>query len=475
MEKEMMDAVFPFMKGIRYNGPECAEVVENRRKSIYHSEKKILSDNQIKYTFQSWNELPNGRFTVNYDQFRFDCLFHRKEGPLIVILNGALLGKRPEFKRWSYYNFLPGSMLNIADPMYFRYEDLKLGWYYGDEENNLREYLSKIIMQAAKMLGLSNNEIIIIGSSGGGAAAIHTGALIKGSTVIAINAQIKLSLYYYHKIFTQITGVDLCGKDKYGRNDTAHFLTDNEKYPTNFIFLSNIKSKVDCEQIDYFLKIKPLKLKYGITQENNLTYWLYDAVSKGKGGPHGAQEYRQILFVILFLAKCVSAHVSLEEYEALYLLWGEFWNKHFEMLDVNQEFCTQMKRKIELINLNLSYESIKDCRLITAISDRKVSAGTEAFKSIIVSNEMEGNKIYCLHLGRIEGRGSELFTILIRDMRESQIYCRQDIMFGSDIMYWFKTAEDAKEMELRLYCGRPAHTKDVEIDIEELSLLCISD
>ena len=39
------------------------------------------------------------------------------------------------FSRWSYYKFLNGSMLNIADPMLELYPELKLGWYVNFHEN----------------------------------------------------------------------------------------------------------------------------------------------------------------------------------------------------------------------------------------------------------------------------------------------------------------------------------------------------
>lgn len=333
MDKANFETLFPYMNDIFYDDIDFAERVDNQRKSIYYSEKSFLEREGETYTYDTWNTLPNGRIGILYEDWQFECLFHRKNGPLYVILNGALSGNKPEFKRWSYYNFLPGSMLNIADPMYYQFKDLKLGWYYGDEKHNLREYLSKVIIKAARMLGLSNKDIVIIGSSGGGSAAIQTGSFIPGSTVIAINAQIKLSLYYYHEKFRGITGIDLSGEDYFGRNDTLYCLQNENQSPTQYILIDNIKSQVDCDQINYMLTELPIKLKYGISQWDNLTVWLYDAVLSDQRGAHGAQEYHQILFVIIFLAECVAKRVSLADYEHLFLLFSEFWNDHFELID----------------------------------------------------------------------------------------------------------------------------------------------
>ena len=300
MDRINFEMMFPYMNDIFYDDVDFVERVDNQRKSIYYRESRFLEQEGETYAWDTWNALPNGRFGVTYEDWRFECLFHRKKGPLYVILNGALIGKKPEFKRWSYYNFLQGSMLNIADPMYYRFKDLRLGWYYGDENHNLREYLSKVIIKVARMLGLANEDIIIIGSSGGGSAAIQTGALIPGSTVIAINAQIKLSLYYYHEKFTRITGIELSGEDCLGRNDLLYCLKNENKLPTQYILLNNIKSEVDRDQINHILSGIPIRLKYGISQWNSLTVWLYDAILNGKSGAHGAQEYHQIFFTIIF-------------------------------------------------------------------------------------------------------------------------------------------------------------------------------
>lgn len=469
---------FPFMKDIYYDNENFIERVQNQREAIYYSDRRMLKDNKIKYAFNEWNELPEGRFAVDYKKFRFDCVFHRNQGPLFVILNGALFGKIPEFKRWSYYNFLQGSMLNIADPMYHRFKDLKLGWYYGDEENNLREYLSFVILKAARMLGLSNQEIIIMGSSGGGAAAIQTGSFINGSTVIAINSQIKLALYYYHETFKEITGIDLCKQDKFNRNDTINYLMKESNLSTNFVFINNIRSAVDCDQIDHLLSRLPVRPKYGISQYENLTFWLYDAVASGKGGSHGAQEYHQIFYAIAFLVNCIMNDVPLSEYEALFLVFSEMWSDHFKLVEDIKKTQMIHNRNIELIRIDLPKEYLKRSNLITGIGKKKIIASkNEKYKNHVIANEFRPKTLYCLYIEKIESIDDKIdeFTILIRDIKENEVYCRKDLKFGSDIKYFFMTAYETDEMELRIYCGKPAHTNGRGICIEGLKLVRLTE
>ncbi len=474
-----LEAIFPFMDNIDWDADndEFITLVKNRRESVYSADKRLLADSTIEYCFDAWADLPEGRFCVNHKNYQFDCCFHKKEGPLFVILNGALFGKRPEFKRWSYYNFLPGSMLNIADPMYYKFKELKLGWYYGDHENNLRELLAEIVVKAARMLGLSNNQIVLIGSSGGGAAVIHAGGFIKGCTVIAINAQIKLSLYYYHKRFTEIIGIDLCREDDMGRNDCLDILKNKEKYPSNFILIDNLQSKVDRDQINYLSTEMLLCPIYGVSQFENITFWIYDAIFSGKEGAHGAQEFHEIFFAILFLAHCVMKGKGLEEYQSLFRLFGELWREHFNLTDKTMQLSNELNRKVETVQLKLPEELIKSKRAIRYVICEKITASKEEnYKNYTVCNKFKASTIYCLYIQKIDcvAGYAKYFTILIKDLAKNCIYCRKNLKFGSDIFYYFRTATKIENLELRIYCGMPAHTEGVGINIENMYFVDMS-
>lgn len=142
--------------------------IDTCRDNMLSVDSQLLHDRGITIDIEKEFELSDGRLILEYKKIGFECFFHYKSNTtLYVFLNGALTQKRPQFSRWSYYKFLNASVLNIADPMYQFYEDLKLGWYYGDETLNLRIYVAEIVKIIAGKLGVSNNNIIFYGSSGG--------------------------------------------------------------------------------------------------------------------------------------------------------------------------------------------------------------------------------------------------------------------------------------------------------------------
>jgi len=472
-----MKEIFPYMNNILYNGLQMMNDITSKRMLLYEKKDDILEETGIEYSYDDWNELPQGRFDVELNSYKFSCIFNKKEtGPLYVILNGSLLYQKPEFKRWSYYSFLDGSMLNIADPMYYKYDDLKLGWYYGDTENNLREYLSCIITKAAQIIGLSNKEIVILGSSGGGAAAIHVGHLINGSTVIAINSQVKLSLYYYSETFKQITGIDLDRDDKFGRNDTINLL-NNSSGKTKFILLDNVRSSVDCDQLNHIASILPHVPSYGLTQYGNLILWLYEAVAFGKSGEHGAQEYHEILFAILHLRRIMSYSGFVEEYKPLYLLFSEFWSEHFRLIDKTDATIKSFLREVKRITIVPSVLDIEKCKNSICKKNITLSANNkEKYKSIDVCKQLKANCLYCFCLKNISflcGEETE-FTVLIRDKQENVVYCREDYNVNDEIKYFFLTNESVNDLVLRVYAGRVAHTVNCTLKIGEMCLCELS-
>lgn len=469
MISDLWEEIFPHLKNIIFNGIQMADDIEKARNALYRKDYEFIRSEIEEVDFKNWTHLLSRRFDVNYNDYRFSCLFNKREkGPLYVILNGALIGNAPEFKRWTYYKYLDGSMLNIADPMYYKFDNLKLGWYYGDENNNLRLYLADIILKAASILGIPNNQIVLIGSSAGGAAAIQVAHFIDGSTVIAINSQIKLSLYYYHERFKEITGIDLRKYDVFGRNDTSNILCDQSSN-SKYILLENVRSKVDCDQILHIIPILDKKPEYGISQYKNLLIWIYEATKGKKDEAHGTQEYHEILYFILFLVKLFQNDET-AAYSSMYRLLSEFWSDHFKRMNDNILFRINEKRKIKYLNLGRKPGGTH----VLQAKDIKYEAGQkEKYKSIDVYKRLRVNTVYYLHLAGVEviHETKEKFSILLRDLNQDTVYCRKDYSSDSDINYWFLTGEDAEEIYLRIYVGQPAHTENCKLIINELELL----
>ena len=130
---------FNYMDAIYFNTyKKFCEDMDFSRKEILNADKNMLRKETKKVDLDTEIYLPNGRFEIDFKQVLFKGFFYYKKGPLYVFLNGAKEpGEKNSLSRWSYYSFLNGSMLNIADPMLDMYPNLKVGWYYGNNEINL--------------------------------------------------------------------------------------------------------------------------------------------------------------------------------------------------------------------------------------------------------------------------------------------------------------------------------------------------
>ena len=69
------------------------------------------------------------RFSINHYDYHFECLINLPEpnkiyDSMFVIFSGARdikKDKLPVFKRWSYFKFIDSIVLNIADPMFYKF------------------------------------------------------------------------------------------------------------------------------------------------------------------------------------------------------------------------------------------------------------------------------------------------------------------------------------------------------------------
>lgn len=243
-----------------------------------------------------------------------------------MILNGALTGRKPQFNRWSYYSFLDGSVLDIADPMYEKYDGLELGWYYGDEQENLRIYLADYVKKIADYLLISYENIIFWGSSGGGAATLECSNHIKGSVAVAINPQILLKDYVYSGKFEEITQIRI-SEDKWHRADGIYQISREGKY----ILLINLRSRSDMEQLKKICDTLQIKVRYGVNKIDNLIIWLYDCDLGQYYGPHNLQENYCVSFCMEWLIYHFDDKKNLKEMASLFCLINEFWSYRYRL------------------------------------------------------------------------------------------------------------------------------------------------
>ena len=320
-----VDEIFGFMKDIWFTEyGSFKDAVDEKRNGMLSADESLLLDNGFYLDLDKAEEIPDGRFHTWQKGILFECVFaYKEERRLYVILNGALTTSPPQFSRWSYYPFLDGCMLNIADPMYRMYDGLKLGWYYGSPQYDLRVYMAEMVRKIAGIYGIREQDIIFLGSSGGGCAAVELAGLLIGARAVAINPQIILTEYDYGKKFTEITGNDLEGNDPWHRNDAIHWLNNNpESY---HILLFNLRSAQDMAQVKNICKRLDISLKYGLNVFEHHMIWIYDAECEPFTSGHSAQEFYCIIFAVEFLLKNIGVGNLENQYASFFRLINEFW------------------------------------------------------------------------------------------------------------------------------------------------------
>ena len=352
-----MTEIFDFMKDISYKEYDSfMKAVDKKRQEMLLVNKNLLTDKKIYFDINKTEKIPNGRFNIIYKKILFECVFHFKQSQkLYVILNGALTMNPPQFSRWSYCSFLDGSMLNLADPMYHIYTGLKLGWYYGSSEYDLRVYIAEIVKKIAEILNIKEQNIIFFGSSGGGAATIELASLINGARAVAINPQMILSEYDYGKEFMEITNNNLVESDIWHRNDGIYWINFNEH--SYHILIFNLRSNSDMLQVKNICDRLCVSVKYGINKFGHTIIWIYDAECDPFVSPHSTQEFYCIIFAVEFLLKNVDTENFDSKYGSFFRLVNEFWYLKWqqekllrmEIIDISKlVMCRECGKKIIL-------------------------------------------------------------------------------------------------------------------------------
>lgn len=259
-------------------------------------------------------------FCFEYLGWSFDFFYkHLDNSQNIYIIFSGASDNIPSFKRHSWNYFFDGSVLYISDPMLKKYNNLCLGWYLGDNNDDLYEMITDILYKIIKISEKIN--VICYGSSGGGYACLKY-SQINDTKCIVINPQIFLKKFDYYKKFLQITKIK---EDELFLNRIKIGINNNSKY----FIIQNETCKHDCEcHIFPVLKQFGVYPKYGLMRFNtNINLWLYHAF-----GGHNAQEDKNLLQFILYAAdKLFDKSTSENDFLALNActigisnLWAEY-------------------------------------------------------------------------------------------------------------------------------------------------------
>ncbi len=439
--------------------------VSNRRNSVYGHNSDILEETNLKFNVSELNSIPNGRFAVVSNGIEFDCCFNYKdERKLYVILNGGRPNPNciiPYFNRFSYYNLLDGSMINIADPMYKKYPNLSVGWYYGNKSENYLDYLTEVIIGAAKALNKRNEDIILLSSSAGGYAALYCGCRIPGCTVLAINPQISLPLYPSDN-FTKNTGIDFNEEDPHNRNCLYTSIISADK--TKFVLLENIQAEIDMIQISEFSKKCNLEIKFGLNQvKENIITWLYDANSKN---PHNAQEYKALMHFILMLT---DPDFNVNENKELFAAVSELWHERFEIFSSKEIQENKSKKLITDIS-DFSVKSVK--KVLFEDENLQIPPKDYIHNHYVIYKNLKPNTIYELEISDISLTCGEtsIVTILIRDVNIGYFQYAKTGRVDQPLNFRFKTNIDTSGLELRIYTGEIYKCSNIGLNLGKICL-----
>ena len=470
-----MSSIFETMKEITAKTyDELLENIDSKRKQYTIKDYTIINDSNVKININDINEIPEGRFEVLCHDVAFDCLYKSSSSKrMFVFLNGGGVSPSavlPIFKRWSYYKYLDGCILNIADPMYKKYKGQKLdtAWYYGSEDEAYLEYIIEIVLKIAKVKSLRNQDIVFFGSSAGGYAGLYCGCKIQGSNIIAINPQIRLTDYNNYKDLANILGVDLYQKDKFDRNDISDLIINNKL--SKIVLIENCRSQWDMGQLFYLCsKLKPNpQMKYGIScLSSDIICWIYDAKMQPY---HNAQEVPEVLWAIVGLLDVNKENIS--KYEELYLNLSEIWYRIYENKKEILTNAMAVKMQIKSENEGISYKK----HSIINIPQIEVLANENIWNHKTIFSCFKPNTSYLLTIGNsiCTTNNCNQFDIVIRNNMIQEVVLKTSCKISNTIKVIFSTTNNIEKTELRLYSGLVGHANGIGVKFLDVNLYELS-
>ncbi len=448
------------------------EQLDCRRKEKYEADKSLLEGSAKDIDIENIENLPNGKIKIEVGGARFECFFHRgKNEKLYIILDGArthsggLKREIPIYNRWSWYSFAGCSWLSIEDPMYYDNDNLLLGWFYGDEKRNYREFVAIIADRIVKYLKIDHKNVVFYGGSGGGTAAIHSAALYGECTAVSINGQINFE--YQHKDiieFKKQTGIDLHQIDKFNRNDLCKIMA--EALDTKFILIENCRSKWDFrDHLGYLSKKLQITPEYGISKFNNIYIWIYDAMGKS---PHTSFEDKNLFFAVNFLTEIARDNEEVQQYKSLFLLFNEIWH----------DLYTKTKNKeIKECNVEVVNSDIIDRKkfsLFKVITDISIIASEDKYNNYCLK-EIKNNTAYVIDImGTSSSAKINKFTVGLYDFSDKKFLFRRELKLNKDESICFTIGTIKNRIGLCLFSGEHGFTQNKDLKIEKLNIYTMS-
>lgn len=451
--------------------------LDKLRVEMLSHDKSLLVDKGTIISFDDFRNAPDGRFSISHKGVSFDCLFKRNDDSdrLYVVFSGLRQSglSEPTFKRWSYYKYMNGSMLNIDDPMCKIHKELELGWYYGNEKESYCDYIAEIVTVFAQQNNIRKTNIVFFASSGGGFAALYCACRIKGSMAVVINPQIKLELNYRAKAFTEITKISLGERDIYLRNHLPELIKSSSK-ESRFIFIENAESKEDILQLNTLCKTLGAEYNYGLSfLKPNILCWIYQAVETV---PHSAMEYPQMFFAIEHL---IDNFDNALFYSEIYLMLSELWYERFYKAYSLKKSERELLDKVELLDI---YTTDKNSHAITkTLVDNKfdivIPKEDKKYNSFIIYDGFDPETIYQVILRDVSVICGDIdkFTFSLKNGVTDKVYIKrcENISQGG-VNITFKTGTIASSVQLKIYAGIAGKTNGNSLKISDCKLYKIT-
>ena len=225
------------------------------------------------------------------DGVPYEYLINRRNDndKLIVFNNGAIAEGNvnvPVFQRHSWANMLKTSSVFCMDPTLYINGFLQVGWGIGKNDNYYLENSSLILGKIIHKMGIKFEDTVIYGTSAGGYLSIIMGIYLKGTKVVADNAQLDVRHWIYKEALDAVItfGFDNIG-DALNYKERFSVIDAFEKHsyvPETYIHVNMCSLADNSTQLVPFLKDAE-KMK-NIENFNDIKVILHFEPDKGHNG-----------------------------------------------------------------------------------------------------------------------------------------------------------------------------------------------
>ena len=126
-----------------YDYDSFYNIIQSQRTELIRNELKQHYASLSLHDFKKSADIPSN-CSILIEKWQFDIFFNFiNTKKLYIVLSGSrkIGDPLPLFKRWSWNAAFDGSVLYISDPMFYKFKDCILGWYYGSYEFNIYKYI----------------------------------------------------------------------------------------------------------------------------------------------------------------------------------------------------------------------------------------------------------------------------------------------------------------------------------------------